>query len=488
MAETPFLTARNPRALAEAVAGGPIDWANARDPRALVEDALQTPYEELFDPKYRSPIYLGFELDAASRLHESRPRFPAEPQKRSDQDEFPELDAKRIRKLADLSTIFNGSNLTDLPVRTISATRAGGYSIEIGPAVEQRDKTLGRLFPSSVLERLIDLHVIELGWTPNGASWTDTGTFFNEAAEFFDPVQGGLGDCWLVAAMSSVAWALPYTIAQRSRATGTGNQQFTNLFHFTDPANNSAHDFEATDETLVWSGTTSPLYCRSTEPGEVWPGLVEKAYAMWRGNTTHPHPNLTVLNGGDPVHASATLTGRHPHYTWTANTSASDLLKLVKQNSVSYRTVNPMTAWTYDSGDSSPDKVDYSDANIVASHAYSVLGWARGSSLISRYLRDAVKETARISAITVGAPPPGTVPARRAAEIVDFNPFLINEDYIILRNPWGYCEGTASALNGTIPVRDVSFWRSINLGDVDGVFAITASAFKRYFAGIGVVL
>jgi hypothetical protein len=45
------------------------------------------------------------------------------------------------------------------------------------------------------------------------------------------------------------------------------------------------------------------------------------------------------------------------------------------------------------------------------------------------------------------------VPARRAAEIVDFNPFLINEDYIILRNPWGYCEGTASALNGTIPVR-----------------------------------
>jgi hypothetical protein len=37
-------------------------------------------------------------------------------------------------------------------------------------------------------------------------------------------------------------------------------------------------------------------------------------------------------------------------------------------------------------------------------------------------------------------------------------------------------------------MRDVSFWRSIELDAVDGVFAIDAATFKRYFAGIGVAI
>jgi hypothetical protein len=41
---------------------------------------------------------------------------------------------------------------------------------------------------------------------------------------------------------------------------------------------------------------------------------------------------------------------------------------------------------------------------------------------------------------------------------------------------------------GTIQIKDVSFWRSINLGDVDGVFAIDFATFTKYFAGIGVVV
>ena len=73
--------------------------------------------------------------------------------------------------------------------------------------------------------------------------------------------------------------------------------------------------------------------------------------------------------------------------------------------------------------------------------------------------------------------------------MIDLYPWhQFEQDYIILRNPWGYHEATTGTLSGTIPVRDVSFWRSINLDDVDGVFAITPATFKRYFAGIGVAV
>lgn len=48
-------------------------------------------------------------------------------------------------------------------------------------------------------------------------AWIDPGDFFHESAELNDPVQGALGDCYLIAALSSVAWARPYVIAQRTR-------------------------------------------------------------------------------------------------------------------------------------------------------------------------------------------------------------------------------------------------------------------------------
>ena len=43
-------------------------------------------------------------------------------------------------------------------------------------------------------------------WTPPNATWSDAGQFFNEAAEFFDPIQGAVANCYYIAALSAVAW------------------------------------------------------------------------------------------------------------------------------------------------------------------------------------------------------------------------------------------------------------------------------------------
>lgn len=98
-----------------------------------------------------------------------------------------------------------------------------------------------------------------------------------------------------------------------------------------------------------------------------------------------------------------------------------------------------MTAWTYSSGDASPDHVDYASAHVVGSHCYTVLGWAYRNC----------------------------------------------QRWIVLRNPWGNTEATSSVLDATISMYDVSWWRPITLKNSDGVFAMEIGAFKKYFAGFG---
>jgi hypothetical protein len=478
MTPKPLLGARNPRSLAEAALGRPIDWTRVADERQFLSDVLATPYEELFDPKYDSPVHLGLTVDAKGQVALERPRFLGDDGRTgaarrasvpaTDLDRFPEVDMAGIRRLADLKDLVGGS-IDDLPVRSLLASRAGGFTVELGQSPQRRWAELARIFDASVIERLWKDLYLDTGWTPPGGQWADVGSFFHETAEYFDPIQAGLADCWLVSAMSSVAWATPYAISQRTRATGPGDESFVNLIELTDPATGSVLRFELTDQTVVWSGTTTPMYSHSSETGELWPAIVSKAFANWRRGTAVDHPDLTALNYGDCVHASAAITGRKPHYTGTAGSTTASLINLVKANSLNHRTVNPMTAWTYGSGEESPDHVDYNSADIVANHCYSVLGWVRGTQIHRPRLEDRFRL--------------GEFAATQAS-IAE----LFARDYIVLRNPWGYHEATSGNLTGTISMRDVSFWRSIDLGTVDGVFAVDVPTFKRYFAGIGVAL
>jgi hypothetical protein len=494
MKDAPFASARNPRALVEIALGHPVDWSTV-DERQLLEDVLQTPYEELFDPRYDTPVHLGVRVTSEGDVVEEPPPFQQLHDHdqgdggTTDVDRYPDVDLTAIRHVGDLKELVGGS-VDDAPVRSVIPSRAGGWSIEIGQLPGLRDAALARVFDKSTLAAIWSSVFVDLGWTPPNGEWADVGSFFKEAAEYFDPIQSGLADCWLVSAMSSVAWALPYTYAQRTRATGTGNDQFVNLIEIIDPANGQRHDYELTDQTVVYSGTSTQIYSHSSEPGELWPAIIEKAVANFRRGTSIDHPDLTSLNYGDCVWASALLTGRSPNYTNTNGTSVTDLIHFVKSHSMSYRTFDPVTAWTYSSGDSSPDHVVYSDANLVANHCYSVLGWTRGYDIVRPHLANRLAriDTPQLRALAAGA---GMATSEADLARIDVHELLswyLSRDYIVLRNPWGYCEATSGQLKGVIPMRDISFWRSIDLDTSDGVFAIDFDTFKRYFAGIGVAL
>jgi len=383
----------NPYALAEAIRGTEIDWS-VEDPHKVLPETLGTAYEQLFDPKHDSPLYGPLKLNR--------------------------------------QTLEMESTLEVEAVEAIPPPEVSERPTDAGEIVSDADQPPDR--PQEVTEVLSGVSA--------GAVWRDKGMFFHEAAEFFDPVQGAVGDCYLIAAMSSVAWAMTYEISHRSRATGVTQEQFVDMIPFFDGARKMV---EVTEKVPV-NAAGNFIYARSLEPGEVWPAVYEKAYAKWRTHHTGDTPNILNIAGGDPVGAAAQLTGLSPFYYWTASLNADAIYTRIRENSLSRKTFNPMVAWTYPSGDKSPDKVNYGDANLVANHAYSILGWD---------YRHATK-------------------------------------YVILRNPWGRTEAKTDILTGNWSAWDAPYyggpgwWRTIYLGANDGIFGLRVETFKKFFAGFGV--
>lgn len=338
--------AANPYALAEVKLGRKVNWPRTPHPHELVETALGMKYEDLFNPRKKSPLFGG----------------------------------KAVRR--------NGR-----VVRSKAPVDVGGID------------------------------------------WTDPGDFFEETPEFFDPVQGAVGDCYLIAALASIAWSRPYVIAHRARATGHGQQQFVDMIEFHDAG--KASEVEVTEQVPLASPGSRYIYCRSSETGEIWPAVYEKAYAKWRTHDQGDTPNISAIAGGDPVAACRQLTDLTGYYYSCPSMSARAIWRKVRENSKGRQTFNPMVAWTYCSP---PAGINYNSAHIAGCHAYSLLGWHYDSG----------------------------------------------REYVVLRNPWGFFEATPSE-SGTWFAFDKSYWRRVDLADNDGTFAVEAATFKKYFAGFGLV-
>jgi hypothetical protein len=384
----------NPYALAEVILRHKIDWTQV-DSKKVLADALGMPYEQLFDPKFASPLYAGLKLNAQT------------------------LEMERVEV----------SGLGGIPV--VGAPKPAGPDGIVTDA-DGDPEELG--IPHAGLA------------VSAGAVWMKAGQFFVDGANVTDPVQGAFGDCYFIAALASVAWARTYDIAHRSRSTSSAAGQYVDMVPFYDYSSNLAR-VEVSELLPLNPPANGFIYARSSTSGEVWPAIYEKAYAKWRTNDSGDMPNYGPIAGGDPVGAAAQLTGLKRYYYWTSSMTADEIWQQVRANSLSCKTFNPMVAWTYSSGDASPDKVNYDNAHLAANHAYSVLGWD----------------------------------------------YRNNQKYLILRNPWGTYEAVVGVLGGQWSAWDAPYyggpgwWRPFTLATVDGVFGIRADVFKQYFAGFGCV-
>jgi hypothetical protein len=300
-------------------------------------------------------------------------------------------------------------------------------------------------------------------WTPPNSTWRDMFEFlqeptmplkkpssmlkeiamlkegmFKEAITMYNnPVQGAVGNSWLIAAIFALSWADPYAIVHRTRATGKGKDQVTPIqLHSKGGRNDGRSEtVKVSDEVLVNNSNNSPVYCRSSDAADLYPALYEKAFAKWISRDSSDHPDITQTAGGDPVKAMAQMNNRTPHYYLTSSHDAAELFGVVRANCLNSKTINPMTAWTHGSHEM------YQGSNLVGNHAYTVLGWARQGG----------------------------------------------KQYIVLRNPWGVTEPTGlNTYPGLMTSLDVLFWRPITKLSQNGVFAMETEAFKNCFAGMGV--
>lgn len=275
-------------------------------------------------------------------------------------------------------------------------------------------------------------------WQPANTVWVDKGDFFEDLDEVNDPIQGGLANCYFIAGMSSVAWSRPYAIANVVRPSGWANDD--NPVHrvvFYKDGGGNGDAVEVSENVPVQQGTQAWKFARSRDASEIWPAVLEKAYAKWRTGNTTDFPDYGPTAYGDPVLASAQIVRGARHYKGNADSTADALIQSVRANSLSKRTFNPMVAWTYGSA---PAGLDYGAARVVGNHAYSILGWE----------------------------------------------WRNNTYYVVLRNPWGTHEATLDVLSGNWASYG-SYSASMPL-NTDGVFAMKVSTFKQYFAGMGWVV
>lgn len=423
-----FVGVINPYALTEAITGRKFDWKDAKSYQIL-EETLETNYAELFDIKFNSPLYAGLELTKDDTVR----ALKSEEIKVRATDKLESVNLSNIKTLNDLSN----TGIKDLNTISVKNARLDKGDVKVVLNIPKLNNTINNRLITPSIKNIIFGQGNANGWTPAGTSWSDRGNFFNDVTEYNDPVQGAVGNCYFIAAIAAIAWATPYTIEHKVRATGTGETDRTNAIQFFTKGGGkdaATRLVEVTDNTII-NASNNPVYCRSSDSGEIWPAVYEKAFAKWITNVNDDKPDISQTAYGDPAKAVAQLTNKTPYYYYTSSRTALELFGIVRENSMSYKTFNPMVAWTYGSGK------DYTGSNIVGNHAYTVLGWST------------------------------------------FN----NKNYIILRNPWGVTEPNGlNSYQGLISFFDGSFWRPINMIGNDGVFALEINAFKYYFAALGV--
>ena len=97
---------------------------------------------------------------------------------------------------------------------------------------------------------------------------------FTDGPEYNDVSQGYLGDCYLLAALSSLADRNPTVIRQMIAPMGDGT--YAVRFY----RGGQAVYFRVDADLPVWGG--APIYADLSPDGELWVALVEKAYAQFR--------------------------------------------------------------------------------------------------------------------------------------------------------------------------------------------------------------
>ncbi|MDD1769921.1 MAG: C2 family cysteine protease [Methanomassiliicoccales archaeon] len=220
--------------------------------------------------------------------------------------------------------------------------------------------------------------------------------------EWNDPIQSRAScDCSFVAAMSSVAWTHPGVVAGSERKSRTEHGAVVRKFQF---YNSKKDCWDYVDITK-----NIPLISpESSDRGETWPALLEKAYVKWRIETydkkkTDKKKTDDKVDEEDykrvfPTTCEQALDGLTPFQidsNLMSELNEDSFFDLVKRNCLwvepdrnskgdwLVKVRNPIVAYTGpETKELSLD--DFLEKGLIPSHAYSLLGYAWNDRMILR--------------------------------------------------------------------------------------------------------
>ncbi|MEI6179612.1 MAG: C2 family cysteine protease [Chloroflexales bacterium] len=179
------------------------------------------------------------------------------------------------------------------------------------------------------------------------------GVLFVDGISPDDIQQRGLGDCYFLAALASIARQSPDTL--RKNITYDGNQTYTVTLY--DPSGKPVQ--VKVDSDIPVDANGNPVYAQLAGGGsELWVALYEKAYAQYRTDYTE------VDKGGLPGSAAQTITGR-PADILDRNTVTIDQL---------YQHFVDGDALTVGIFENDLNKQGTLPPGIHGNHAYSIVG------------------------------------------------------------------------------------------------------------------
>jgi hypothetical protein len=266
---------------------------------------------------------------------------------------------------------------------------------------------------------------------PTVTSWGTLYPYWVNGYNAFEPTQGYADDCYLVAALSSVAWAAPTKIKDKTAIQIFNPEDITSYKTFNFGGANSRY----TENIPLHDGNI--IFARSEPVGDSWPALYEKAYAIYNSNDQeNDKPNIGALPRGDGVGALKSIIGSKttndgdiPASNVAFNTSSNPPV-VSPPTFANGKTRYPTVAWT-------SNRTDL-PAGIYSDHTYSFFGFYKTGSKI----------------------------------------------FVILRNPYG---AQFPVFNGGYGLAGI--WNGINLATFgNGVFAMELEAFRNTFLAVNYVI
>jgi|GEM_PF-919236 len=436
----PKIGISNPFVLTELILDETIDWSNPKS-KTLLEETLESSYEDLIHKK--DSVLLA--------CQNTNPTI---------REEVEREDIESVANTEQLNKLVGKKQLD------VISSQKRGNKITLDVLIpEKREKALSSSHITKLIQEIVKPDMMSKTAGVRKSNPSSETKYFHEmgVCQTFIPdrynsiIQGGLGDCYFLAALCSIAWVWPGLLKMDVDLGNTANPlYYYHLFtHSTTAHGTKGNGWGKTDNRFVFMGDYNmPVYARGRRwfDGDLWAAYWEKLYATWRYaqmKGEFPTTNAQMLeafgiigSGGWPQYSLKEIAG-NKFDVGVINLKSQSLAALTKffqEKTDSYWvTKYPMVLWTFDA----------TLPNLVNSHAYSVLG------------------------------------------VVNYN----NKHYIVIRNPWGYREpGGAGTLGGTYvlqryfeTIQRVPQSEVIKFSDNDGIFAMELSVMQQQFTGLGYI-